>query len=161
MAGCELQNFSGRRSTIEFALSCGDVAPNTLSFLPFGSVSAKNWNLSTQSTDNTSDLSDGFTSSIATHLSLEATVSGFAMREDGTRANLLALETEYLQAMADQNQPVVWLRYTTPAKTYYAFCLINSLNRTGNETDTETYEMSFGTTATGTTQRSVQEEATP
>lgn len=161
MAGCESQNFSGRRSTIEFALSCGDVAPNTLSYLPFGSISAKNWNLSTQDSDNTSDLSDGFSSAIATHLNLEATVSGFAMIADGTMANLLAVETFYLESMRDMNQPSLWLRYTTPAKTYYAFCLIGNLNRTGNVTDTESYEMSFKTTATGTTQRAIQEEPTP
>lgn len=150
---CSQANYIGRTVPWEFAMVCGNVDPrdSSVSFMPVGSLNNKTFNLSTETSDNTTDDTRGVTSSLVTYLSLESTASGFATVEDGTLSNQAELYkyfTNQVQAGDPRRQPSLWIRVTFPDITVYAFVNITGYNRTMETTGTVSFELSVASTGT-------------
>lgn len=162
MADCPQVNSIGRAIPVEFfELVCGDADPTSLSYLPIGSTNSKTWNLSSTSSDNTSDSTVGVTSSLITYINLEATLSGFATSEDGTLSNQARLYKYYVEEVQNDRQPTMWLRATFQDITVYAFVNITGYNRSMASGETVTFEISVQSTSTGTAQPAIVVVDTP
>lgn len=162
MADCPQVNSIGRTVAWEFfELVCGDADPTSLSYLPLGSTNNKTWNLTSQSTDNTTDQTFGVTSNLVTYISLESTASGYATGEDGTLSNQARLYKYYVNEIQAGRQPTMWVRVTFSDITVYAYVNITAYNRAAASGDTVTFELSVQSTSTGTVQPAIVVEDTP
>ncbi len=154
-------NYLGQddRFIIEFDEVLAASADPTLGagWKPFGSINSKNYSISTQTVDNTTDDTGAVSSTITTGMSFEVTVSGYATDADDLLVNQAALVDYYLTQLSNDDCPNTWLRILTPSKTIYAYCFIASNNEGGGSKDTVTFEMAFTATATHEpTNKSVQ-----
>lgn len=150
---CDQANYIGRSVPWEYAMVCGNVDPQGagVNFLPVGSLNNKTFNLSSETSDNTTDDTRGVISSLVTYLSLESTASGFATVADGTLSNQAALYKYYtsqVQAGDPRRQPSLWIRVTFPDVTVYAYVNITALNRTAGTTETVSFELTVSSTGT-------------
>ena len=141
-------NYTGRNVPVEFAVSCGDVDPVGLTYLPFGSVNQKDVNVGTTTTDNTSDDTDGVQSALVTYLTFSATVSGFATSADGVAANQATLKKYLVDEVMAGRQPTVSIRVIFPDVTYYAFCNVTTTSNGAPSGDATTFSFEFTATAT-------------
>lgn len=158
---CPSPNYQGRIVPWEFALACGDLDPETLSFLPLGSLNNKTFELGTSTSDSTTDDSGPVTTEIVTYLTFTSTASGFATREDGSLSNQSALFDYFINEVTAGRQPSLWLRITFQDRTVYAYCNLTSFQRTAASTDTVSFEVSVTATSTGSAQAPIVSVPTP
>lgn len=151
-------NFNGRAVPVDYACVVGSMDPTTIDagdWEAFGSVNNKAWNLSAETSDNTSDDTNGMTTSIVTLASFESTVSAFATTADGTQGNQIALYQYFVNQTlsgATNRQPTIWLRATFPGFTAYAFVNITAFPFTIPTSDTSSTEISFSAAHTSSAQ---------
>lgn len=155
MADCNGSKYSGNKALIEFNNEfCGDVAdPTALTFLPFGVVSDKNYELASNTTDATTDDDIGATASIVTGYSFTASVSGKETTSDNLTINQGLIEQYFIDEMNAGRQPSVWIRIIKPNKTIYAWCNITNRSSTHPTRDISTFEMSFESTSTNSSSK--------
>lgn len=151
-------NFDGRAVPVDYACVAGSTDPTTIDsgdWQAFGSVNNKTWNLTAETSDNTSDDTNGMSTGIVTLASFEAGISVFAIAEDGTMGNQIALHnyfaTQTLSGASDR-QPVVWLRATFPGFTAYAYVNITAFPFNASTTDTVSSDLSFSAAHTNSNQ---------
>lgn len=145
MAGCKSNAYSGKDVALEYALACGDVDPLGVGFnwLPLGAMRTKEFGLTWDTTDASSDQSIGaLRENIATFKSLTISGDGVAYRTDTARSNLKALTKHVFNPGDDfADQPVAWLRMTFPDLTFIAYMIINDLSRSAPHDDVVTFSL--------------------
>jgi hypothetical protein len=151
MANCTGQatNYTGRNIIVEVAVSCGDVDPKTLTYLPIGSTNQKDITVGSQTTDNTSDDTNGVTSTLVTFIEFSVTASGFATQADNVKSNQAAIKMYHVNEVQAGRQPTYFVRCILPDVTYYAFCNVTSTGVSGPTSDAATFNFEFSATNTG------------
>lgn len=147
--GCDASsNYVGRNVVLEVVESCGDTAPDTLTYLPIGSVNQKDINVGTTTTDITSDDTTGAQATLVSFLTFTASVSGFATQSDGVAANQALLKKYLVDEVVAGRQPTVFVRAIFPDVTYYAFCNLTSNSNSASSSEATGYTFEFSLTAT-------------
>lgn len=155
---CAGSKFVGKDVLFEFALACGDVDPETLSWLPLGAARNKSIDISSDTVDATADDSVGsFRETLTTFKTFEVAVDGVTKRDDGTTTNQYVLFEHYIT----DPQPYVWIRLTGPIKTVVAFCVLTSFNEAAPYDDVMTYDIAASATAREGAEESVIVSLTP
>lgn len=155
---CAGTKFVGKRVLLEFALACGDVDPNTLTWLKLGGVRNKSVNRSTDTIDVTTDDSFGdIRETLGTFKTFELSVDGLTKLEDGTTVNQNMLSTHY----DDNTQAYVWIRLTGPIKTTIAFCVLTEFSEEYPYDDAMSFSISAAATGRGGALPSVITSLTP
>lgn len=155
---CAGVKFVGKEVLFEFALACGDVDPNTLTWLPLGACRNKSQSMSSDTVDATADDSVGsFRDTLTTFKTFEVTVDGVTKLDDGTTTNQHVLFTHYVT----DPQPYVWIRLTGPIKTVVAFCVLTQFDEEAPYDDVMTYSIAASATARSGGEESVIVSLTP
>lgn len=155
---CAGSKFVGKDVLFEFALACGDVDPEGLSWLPLGAARNKSQNISSDTVDATADDSVGsFRETLTTFKTFEVTVDGVTKRDDGTTTNQYVLFQHYIT----DPQPYCWIRLTGPIKTVVAFCVLTEFTEEAPYDDVMTYSISATATARDGAEDSVIVSLTP
>ncbi|MNU38980.1 Phage major tail protein 2 [compost metagenome] len=141
---CASSKFVGKSVLAEFALACGDVDPNTLTFLPLGAARNKSLTMSADTVDATADDSAGsFRDTLITYKTFEVSVDGVTARDDGTTVNQQLLFNHFVT----DPQPYVWLRLTGPINTVIGFCVLTEFSQEFPYDDIATYSMTASATS--------------
>lgn len=141
---CAGSKFVGKDVLFEFALACGDVDPDTLTWLPLGAARNKSQNISSDTVDATADDSVGsFRDTLTTFKTFEVSVDGVTKRDDGTTTNQYVLFNHYIT----DPQPYCWIRLTGPIKTVVAFCVLTEFSEEAPYDDVMTYSITASATA--------------
>lgn len=145
---CSLPGYNGREVALEVAYACGDVNPVSLAWQPIGALRTKEFNLTWDTTDASSDDSVGsLRSNIATWQTLEVTFDGVAKRADGTKSNQTALARHTINPGPEYSgQPVVWVRMTFPDLTFIFYALSTEMSRSSPFDDVVTFNGAFSAT---------------
>lgn len=156
---CPNANFVGRAVLVEYLLACGDVDPRLGAFSPVGSMRGKDLTLSSDTVDTTADdSSGGFRSNLVTFKTLEFTGDGVCRA--GTTAD--SGQTILLDHFIEQDQPVLWMRFTYPDRTIYAYMILTEFSRSAPFDEAVTFSLTASVTATGSdTIEAVMVEKTP
>jgi len=155
---CASSKFVGKSVLAEFALACGDVDPNTLTFLPLGAARNKSLTMSADTVDATADDSAGsFRDTLITYKTFEVSVDGVTARDDGTTVNQQLLFDHFVT----DPQPYVWLRLTGPINTVIGFCVLTEFSQEFPYDDVATYSMTASATSRPGGLASVIVEDTP
>lgn len=158
MATCTNSNLTGRQLKVAFAQGCGDLNLTTAKFDQFGSINSKAFDLTANTTSNTSDLSGGSESTLVTTIGGEITVSGWFDKADTAETTGLTKAqhkiTKYFidESQNPNAQPCGWLKIWNDATPlgFYVFCIITQGPGIGGGTnDAVTFSMTFQSTATG------------
>jgi predicted secreted protein len=143
---CAGSKFVGSRVLLEFALACGDVDHETLSWLPLGGCRNKSVSRASDTIDVTSDDSEGnIRETLTTFKTFELSVDGITKLEDGTTTNQNLLSTHF----DEEEQPYVWFRLTGPIKTTIAFCVLTTFDEEMPYDDAMTYSIAASATGRG------------
>lgn len=154
---CAGTKFVGKDVLLEFALACGDVDPNTLSWLPLGAVRNKSASISSDTVDVTADDSSGsFRETLTTFKTFELSADGVTKRDD-VQTNQYVLFQHYIT----DPQPYVWFRLTGPIKTTIAFCILTEFSEENPYDDAMTYSLTASATGRPAGADSVIVELTP
>ena len=155
---CAGSKYVGKRVLLEFALACGDVDPNTLSWLKLGGVRNKSVNRSSDTIDVTTDDSYGsIRETLTTYKTFELSADGLTKPDDGTTANQFLLSQHY-----DANeQPYVWFRLSGPIKTTVAFCVLTEMSEENPYDDAMSFSITAAATGRGGNLESVITSLTP
>lgn len=145
MPGCKLPGYVGRDVLLEYGLACGDVNPTDPSFswTPFASLRTKEFNLTWDTADASSDSSpNSLRENLATFQTLE--ISGDGVAKQATAVGEVSAFTTLTKHVvrpgaAFSNQPVAWLRITFPDLTFIAYMLITDLSRSATYDDVVTF----------------------
>lgn len=141
---CAGTKFVGKQVLLEFALACGDVNPNTLSWLPLGACRNKSQSVSSDTVDATADDSSGsFRDTLTTFKTFELSADGVTKMDDGTTTNQYVLFQHYIT----DPQPYVWFRLTGPIKTTVAFCVMTESSEDAPYDDVMTYSITASAAA--------------
>jgi len=141
---CAGTKFVGKEVLLEFALACGDVDPNTLSWLPLGACRNKSQSISSDTVDATADDSSGsFRDTLTTFKTFELSADGVTKADDGTTTNQYVLFNHYIT----DPQPYVWFRLTGPIQTTVAFCVLTEYSSEAPYDDVMTYSIAASATA--------------
>lgn len=145
---CSLPGYNGREVALEVAYACGDVNPITLAWAPIGALRTKEFNLTWDTTDASSDDSIGsLRANIATWQTLEVTFDGVCKRADGTKSNQTRLAKHTIAPGPDfSGQPVVWVRMTFPDLTFIFYGLSTEMSRSAPFDDVATFNGAFSAT---------------
>ena len=155
---CASSKFVGKSVLAEFALACGDVDPNTLTFLPLGAARNKSLTMSADTVDATADDSAGsFRDTLITYKTFEVSVDGVTARDDGTTVNQQLLFDHFVT----DPQPYVWLRLTGPINTVIGFCVLTEFSQEFPYDDVATYSLTASATSRPGGLASVIVEDTP
>lgn len=155
---CASSKFVGKSVLAEFALACGDVDPNTLTFLPLGAARNKSLTMSADTVDATADDSAGsFRDTLITYKTFEVSVDGVTARDDGTTVNQQLLFDHFVT----DPQPYVWIRLTGPINTVIGFCVLTEFSQEFPYDDVATYSMTASATSRPGGLASVIVEDTP
>lgn len=155
---CASDKFVGKSVLAEFALACGDVDPNTLTFMPLGAARNKSQTMSADTVDATADDSAGsFRDTLITYKTFEVAVDGVTKRDDGTTSNQQLLFNHFVT----DPQPYVWIRLTGPIQTVIGFCVLTEFSQEFPYDDVATYSMTASATSRPGGADSVIVEATP
>ena len=140
---CASSKFVGKDVLVEFALACGDVDPNDLTWMPLGAAKNKSLTMSADTVDATDDSSVGsFRETLITYKTFEASVEGNTRRDDGTVSNQQVLFKHFVE----DPQPYVWLRMTGPINTVIGFCVLTEYSQEYPNDDIATYSVSASAT---------------
>lgn len=143
---CETTKYVGRDVVLEYAIGCGDEKPAAGAWKRFGSLRTKEFGLSWDTTDVTDGDSIGsLRENLATFQNL--TISGDGLAKASGVGNLVELTKHFVNPVATNGQPVVWLRMTFPDLTFTAFMLLSNLSRSAPYDDAVTYSMEAMATA--------------
>ena len=141
---CASDKFVGKSVLAEFALACGDVDPNTLTWLPLGAARNKSKTMSADTVDATADDSVGsFRDTLITYKTFELSIDGVTKRDDGTTSNQQLLSTHF----ETDPQPYVWMRLTGPINTTTSFCVLTEFSEEYPYDDVATYSMTASATS--------------
>lgn len=145
---CSLPGYNGREVALEVAYACGDVNPLTLAWAPIGALRTKEFNLTWDTSDASSDDSIGsLRANIATWQTLEVTFDGVCKRQDGTKSNQTRLAKHTISPGPDYSgQPVVWVRMTFPDLTFIFYALSTEMSRSAPFDDIATFNGAFSAT---------------
>lgn len=155
---CAGTKFVGKDVLLEFALACGDVDPETLSWLPLGALRNKSQSISSDTVDATADDSVGsFRDTLTTFKTFELSADGVTKRDDGTTTNQHVLFTHYIT----DPQPYVWFRLTGPIKTVIAFTVLTEMSEESPYDDVMTFSIAASATARPGANESVIVSLTP
>jgi predicted secreted protein len=155
---CASPKFVGKDVLVEFALACGDVDPNTLTWLPLGAAKNKSVTMSADTVDATDDSSVGsFRETLITYKTFEASVDGNTRRDDGTTSNQQLLFNHFVT----DPQPYLWLRFTGPINTIIGFCVLTEFTQEMPNDDMATYSITASATGRPSGLPSVIVEDTP
>lgn len=155
---CAGSKYVGKRVLLEFALACGDVDPNTLSWLKLGGVRNKSVNRSSDTIDVTTDDSFGnIRETLTTFKTFELSADGLTKLEDGTTTNQKLLSDHY----DEDEQGYVWFRLTGPIKTTIAFCVLTEFSEEMPYDDAMSFSISAAATGRGGELPSVITSLTP
>jgi hypothetical protein len=138
---CSKPNFLGESDLfkIEYAIAGPEIDPRTLTFKPFGSINSKNYTLTTNTVENTTDTSGEIASLVTTGKSFEATVTGYQTDED----TLIINQDELLDYYINNTCYTIWIRLILGSRVLYAYVLPASRNGGGSSKEVVTFEMSF------------------
>lgn len=143
---CETTKYVGRDVVLEYAIGCGDAKPEEGDWKRFGSLRTKEFSLSWDTTDVTdSDSIGALRENLATFQNL--TIAGDGMAKASGAGNLVELTKHFVNPVATNGQPLVWLRMTFPDLTFTAFMLLSNLSRSAPYDDAVTYSMEATATA--------------
>ena len=156
---CKKPNATGASVLVEYSLACGDVDPKTLTFQRMGSMRGKDLTLSADNIDTTTDSSSGgYRSSLASFKTMEFTGDGLCRVGDASDSG----QTQLTKHMVDEDQPVLWLRFTYPDLTFTAYMILTEMSRSAPNDDAITFSMTASVTDTGSEViQSVYVEDTP
>ena len=155
---CASDKFVGKSVLAEFALACGDVDPNTLTFLPLGAARNKSLTMSADTVDATADDSVGsFRDTLITYKTFEVSIDGVTKRDDGTTTNQQLLFDHFVT----DPQPYVWIRLTGPINTVIGFCVLTEFSQEFPYDDVATYSITASATSRPGGAASVIVEDTP
>lgn len=137
---CETQKYVGRDVVLEYAIGCGDALPEEDDWNNFGSLRTKEFALSWDNVDTTdSDSIGALRENLATFQNL--TISGDGLAKASGAGNLVELTKHFVNPVATNGQPVVWMRMTFPDLTFTAFMLLTNLSRSAPYDESVTYSM--------------------
>ena len=142
---CKLPGYVGRDVALEIGYACGDVDPLAPDFnwIPFASLRTKEFNLTWDTADATSDSSpNSLRENLATFKTLE--ISGDGVAKQATLAGEVSTFTQLTKHVANpgpefSDQPVVWLRMTFPDLTFIAYMLVSDISRSAAFDDVVTF----------------------
>jgi uncharacterized protein YjdB len=141
---CASDKFVGKSVLAEFALACGDVDPNTLTWLPLGAARNKSLTMSADTVDATADDSvGGFRDTLITYKTFEVSIDGVTKRDDGTTSNQQLLFNHFVT----DPQPYVWIRLTGPINTVIGFCILTEFSQEFPYDDIATYSLTASATS--------------
>jgi len=141
---CASSKFVGKSVLAEFALACGDVDPNTLTWQPLGAARNKSLTMSADTVDATADDSVGsFRDTLITYKTFEVSIDGVTKRDDGTTSNQQLLFNHFVT----DPQPYVWLRLTGPINTVIGFCVLTEFSQEFPYDDIATYSITASATS--------------
>lgn len=147
---CQSKKYVGRDVLLEFAISCGDVAPDPADWKLFGAGRSKSLSLTYDTVDATADDSNGnIRDSLATWLTCEMSMDGVCRIGDTTDSNQAALMKHYLNPTTTGGQPIIMARLTMPDLTITSAMLMTEYSREFPNDDVATYSISL--TATSST----------
>lgn len=155
---CASDKFVGKSVLAEFALACGDVDPNTLTWLPLGAARNKSLTMSADTVDATADDSvGGFRDTLITYKTFEVSIDGVTKRDDGTTSNQQLLFNHFVT----DPQPYAWIRLTGPINTVIGFCILTEFSQEFPYDDIATYSLTASATSRPGGLASVIVTATP
>lgn len=149
MPGCALPEFTGREVIANIAFACGDVHPNTLTFMPLGAMTTKSLELSADTVVATSDKSvGGINTNLVTYRNVTFSGDGFVRRDDDADSNIMRLTKHWANPEAGfNNQPVVWLELIYPDLTFYFYAIVSTISRESPTTELVTFSAEFQATS--------------
>lgn len=159
MSTCAGGRFQGEAMVFEVVPIDGTTVtsatdPETIleaNWLEVGLVNSKNYTLTFNTVDGTTDNDGPVPTNIVTGYTFECSVSGLAADDDTVKINQLAIETFALEAVNAGGCPKFWVRIQEPGRTIIAHTNVVSKTVTGGAPkDLSTFDMSFSATATGT-----------
>lgn len=137
---CETEKYVGRDVVLEYSIGCGDAVPNEADWKLFGSLRTKEFALTWDTTDTTdSDSQGSLRENLATFQNL--TISGDGLAKASGANNLKELTKHFVNPVATNGQPLVWMRMTFPDLTFTAFMLLSNLGRSAPYDDVVTYTL--------------------
>lgn len=157
MAACTTPtNNPGRLVAVEYAIGCGDDDFINKTYLPLGSMNAKDLTYSATTADNTSDTSGGFTSEIVIRTGMDVAVSGFTLQDSAVSAQN-ALVIYYFTELQAGRQPTVWLRVSgnNYPLTWHIFSNYKGGTEGFGTNDPQSISFDFSVTDTGSANLSV------
>ncbi len=119
------------------------------SWLEVGLINSKNYSLTFNSIDVTTDNEGAVASNMTTGASFECTVSGLAGDDDTAKINQRAIVKFALDAVNAGGCPKFFVRLDDQTQFLYAHCLATSHSKGGGSKEAVTFEMAFTATATG------------
>lgn len=148
----------GKIVTVGYAIGCGDDDPETLTYLPLGTINSKQLSYNAETTNTTNDLSGEVTSEIVVRTGLELSVSGFLTNNDSAASAQNALINYYFTEARNNRQPTVWIRIAGPGypRIWHIYMNYKGGSESFNTDDPQTGEFNFGVTDTGTTESAVR-----
>lgn len=148
MAGCESASFVGRETTLEFAIGCGDALPLEADWKFIGALRSNSLSTEYDTVDATADDSlNALREMLATFKTVTISADGVARRKDTATVNQVALLKHYLNPVATNGQPVVWLRRTDPRLTVVAYFLMSTYDLEAPYDEISTFSIEASTTA--------------
>jgi predicted secreted protein len=155
---CAGSKFVGSRVLLEFALACGDVDVETLSWLPLGGCKNKSVSRAADTIDVTTDDSAGnVRETLTTFKTFELSADGITVPDDGTTSNQMMMSNHF----DNEDQPYVWVRLTGPIKTTIAFCVLTAFDEEYPLDDAATYSITASATGRGAGLPSIITSLTP
>lgn len=139
---CKLPGYVGRDVLLEVAYACGDVDPDTLTFQALGSLRTKEFGLTWDTADASSDSSvDNLRENLATFKTLAISGDGVSKRSTSNGQSPVTILTKHVAnpGAAFSNQPVAWVRMTFPDLTFTAYMLITDVSRSASYDDVVTF----------------------
>jgi predicted secreted protein len=148
MAGCESSAFVGRETTLEFSIGCSDSLPLEADWKFIGALRSNSLGTEYDTVDATADDSKNqLREMLATFKTVTISTDGVARRKDTATVNQVALLKHYLNPVATNGQPVVWLRRTDPRLTIVAYYLMSTYDLEAPYDEVSTFSIEASTTA--------------
>jgi uncharacterized protein YjdB len=149
MPGCSLPEFIGKDVIANVAFACGDVHPNTLTFMPIGNMTTKSLTMESDTVQATGDKSvGGINANFVTFRNVTFSGDGFVRRDDDADSNVMRLTKHWANPEAGfNNQPVVWVELIYPDLTFYYYAIISSISREAPTSEMVTFSVEFQATS--------------
>lgn len=148
MAGCESSAFVGRETSLEFFIGCGDVLPLEAQWKFIGALRSNSLSTEYDTVDATADDSiNSIREMLATFKTVTISTDGVARRADTATVNQTELLLHYLNPVATNGQPVVWLRRTDPRITVVGYFLLSTYDLEAPYDEISTFSIEASSTA--------------
>lgn len=149
MPGCSLPEFVGKDVIANIAFACGDVHPNTLTFMPIGNMTTKSLTMESDTVQATGDKSvGGINTNLVTYRNVTFSGDGFVRRDDDADSNIMRLTKHWANPEAGfNNQPVVWVELIYPDLTFYYYAIVSSISREAPTAEMVTFSVEFQATS--------------